>query len=163
MEFIGLENVTNTIRKFFDNNHWDVDIAPDTDFYYKEQSEKIAYSFVVPDRQDKLFQNYAIELGLNYNCDTFLLALLHEVGHHETLWLMDPDDRDRDELFIAELELTGSMTDETILKYYRCERERLATQWAVDFINKNPNVVREFWNELQTALVQFYDVNHIEA
>ena len=63
--------------------------------------------------------------------------------YYETLELMRED--------------PGSFGDDTAYVYFRLPLELTATQWMVDFINENAEVVRELVNAVRPLLISYLE------
>lgn len=119
---------------------------------------EITYTILVSERMDNMFYEYAKSLGLKVDCGIFILSLLHEVGHHITyddisaeVWNYDID-----------VKATLKDSDEDCKTYFALETERIATQWAVDYINKHIAEVSKFAEDMQNAIAEFIRINKIE-
>lgn len=157
-----IKNITNIIQTFLDENSFDCMVQESTEFWYDEVDEMIFYAFAVTEKHDELFNNFNHELGLKYNCDNFILSLFHEIGHHETLHLIEPEERAFDEKVIDQIESKSELGIEDYSLYYRLTSEQIATQWAVDYINNNPEKVKALWDKVQPAILKFYEDNEIK-
>jgi hypothetical protein len=97
--------------------------------------------------------------------DTFLISLLHEVGHYKT------EDGIVDNVYdfcIEEKErlyeeLNETEDEEEIKKihwqYFNLPDEWGATYWAVKYMKEHPRKCKRIAKRLQNALNDFYDVN----
>ena len=97
-----------------------------------------------------MFMDYAYELGLFYEIDAFWISFLHELGHAETWYLVDEEDWDMPES-------VNTMED-----YFRHPRERIATEWAVDFINEHSDLVADLSRLVRPAICKFFELNNIQ-
>ncbi len=94
---------------------------------------KVWVCFQENQEDDKLFMGY-IENKYNVKIDTFLMSLLHEIGHLETETQELSDSR-AIELFALELLYdNGEITKEQYFnQYFEIECETLATKWGVNY------------------------------
>lgn len=94
---------------------------------------KVWVCFQENQEDDKLFMGY-IENKYNIKIDTFLMSLLHEIGHLETETQELSDSR-AIELFALELLYdNGEITKEQYFnQYFEIECETLATKWGVNY------------------------------
>ena len=132
----------------------------DTDFNYYYYSKKVGYSILVSERMDSLFLEYAFLHGLKVDCGIFALSLLHEVGHHMTIEGIDQSTYD----FCQEVKETLTDSDEDANVYFDLEDERLATKWAIDYINTHVKEVEDFTVKFSEALAEFvekYDIDFL--
>lgn len=68
------------LEKFFNNEGFDVRVSSNKDFAYEYATSTVYYSFLVPKMGGELHKKYALAHGLEYDCGSFFLGLLHEVG-----------------------------------------------------------------------------------
>lgn len=97
--------------------------------------------------------------------DTFLISLLHEVGHYKTEDGIEDNVYDfcleeKDRLFKV---LDRTEDEEEIkklhLQYFNLPDEWGATFWAVKYIKEHPRKCKKMAERLQNALNEFYDKN----
>lgn len=127
------------------------------DFAYFYKKSEIMYSFVTDARMDKLFMLNAKNLGLKCKIDTFLLAFLHELGHHETLDQIEDQEAD----YSRDVKKTLTSTDEDCIIYFNLPDERAATEWAINYIHNHAEELARLWQDLQPAILNFYQINNI--
>ena len=151
MELIG-ENKINTIFNAWLKYHgFNTRVSGlDNDFYWNYDKDTVTYSFVHAERFCRDFTEVCVDLGLAYDIDIFWLSLFHEIGHGQTYDRVSDDG-------IWEADLLCGMD------YYYCEREVIATQWAVDFINNHIEWVQELMSLVRPAIIEFFTVNNIET
>lgn len=152
---LDTREIDNILNEFLEP--FDATAFAGTDFSYYYASSRIEYAFVTSERMDKLFMANAITLGLEVEVDTFLLAFMHELGHHETLDNID----DADYNYSADIKETLGTTDEDCLTYYNLPDELAATRWAINYINNHREEIAELWNRLKVAIANFYATNNI--
>jgi hypothetical protein len=121
----------------------------DNEFFWNFDTDKVSYCFVHSDRFIEDFTEVCNDLGLQYDIDIFWLSFFHEVGHGQTF-----QDITDDEIWEADF-LSG-------FDYYYCQREVVATQWAVDFINNHFDLVIDLIEMVKPAIVKFFQDNNIE-
>lgn len=127
----------------------------DTDFYCYPKTQEIFVSFTIVESADKYFNELVEELGLNYKCDPFLLGLYHEIGHCVTFENFTKAQLKKIMKDKARVD-DGNPTEEKRKEYVRLLDEYTATKWAVDFINNNPQEVKDFWEKIQPEILKFY-------
>ena len=147
---IGEEAINSAFNTWLKKNHFEARIRGlENDFFWGADTDTIAYSFVhtetVANDLTQVFQ----DLGLAYDMDIFWLSFFHELGHSRTWHLIDDND-----IWEAEL-LSG-------FDYYYCQREIVATEWAVNFINKHFDLVQELMEMTKPAILYFFNINKIE-
>ena len=149
--------VAKLIKKICGNG---VRVAMGTDFCFYYPC-RIEYSILVSERMDNLFLEYAKAHGLKVNCGVFVLSLLHEVGHYFTI--DEVDDMEYLKAQDIKAELTDS--DEDCKIYFDLADERVATEWAINYINSHEAELKAFAEDFQKALVIFikkYDLQILE-
>lgn len=149
---IDSSNIDKVINTFFEEEGFEVTATLGTDFAYWYADSYINYALVVSERMDNLFLAYAKELGLKVDCGIFLLSLFHELGHHETMDLLEDEDF-----------YQGDKNSLDADSYFRLTEETEATQWAIDFINSNVEKVEKLAKDLQKEIAIFYKKYNIEG
>lgn len=141
-----------------------------TDFCYWTSDSLIHYSLVVSDRHNTHFMNNFHKLAPDIKCDVFLASFLHELGHHETIHLIDELDeaycRDFKEMLSERLENekpTEENEAEIYQQYFDLPDEYEATMWAIEYIRENPEKIKNLWNKVKTAIMNFYIANNVEV
>lgn len=141
------------VAKWCEENGFYVSIRYGSDFAYFWANDTIRYSFVTVAYQDELMKEFWFEHGLKYECDIFLMSLLHEIGHYKT----------EDEWSNAESNRFAKMktkcdadTKEGNFAYWNVPDELKATEWAIDFINSNPEKCKAFWTECRKRIMDIY-------
>ena len=121
-----LERMLNTIAHEFE---CDAVIGNEFAYYYEE-------NLVVVDPFDKNeeFLALARENGLNEEVSSFVISFFHELGHNETIDFVEEYEGDKNAL--------------TMEEYFYLEEEYEATMWAIDFCNKNLELVKEIEKNL---------------
>lgn len=121
----------------------------------------VDYTLVVDELSDNAFKEYLYHLGLQYDCDVFLLSLLHEVGHFMTDDELTPLETELCEEAKGKIEKRKELTFADHWEYFSLKDETMASQWAVDFINNNPTEVEDFWLKVQKRILRFYELNNV--
>jgi len=156
----GLDRITKILNEYC--KQFDCVCEPSDDFYYFYDSSTVTFAFVTTEWIDKQFVKFYETLGLNVKCDTFLLSLFHEIGHHHTIEEVEEEDyiysQDVKD-WIDEQEASEELLD----MYFNLPDEKIATQWAVDYINTHIDEVYNLWLRLQPAILDFYKKNKIEG
>ena len=85
----------------------------------------------------------------------FTWSLLHEVGHCQTWHMMN--DRTINHCKNVKRKINrGSLPRTT---YYSLTDERIATDWAIRFVDRNHEIVKEFDYQILKLLDKFYQEN----
>ena len=148
---IGEEKINDIFNSWFEKYGFETRIEGlDNDFGWNCRTNRVSYSFVRAEQFDTDFMSVCNDLGLKYDIDVFWMSLLHEIGHSKTY--MTLTDEEIDEAF----ELSG-------FDYYYCQREIIATKWAVDFVNNSLDMLLELIEWVKPAIIQFFMDNDIET
>lgn len=162
----GANKLENTINKFL--APFELTSCLSSDFSYEFAKDKVNFSLIVADHAGVYFQDFIHSMWEEVTIDTFLLSLLHEVGHAET-WddLEDEDIAYSDDMkaFIQE-ELAAGVTEarrkELYFEYFNLPDELAATTWAIEYIKNNAIQLVFDWEIISNAIVEFFNTNDIE-
>ena len=133
------------------------------DFVYDTDNKMIYYGLLVQEDADRYFMDFIHSLAPEITIDVFLMSVLHELGHHMTLDQITDEVYEqcfRDKLFLSEMADNpySSFTMEHIHKeYFNIPVERVATEWAIDYIRGHVEELKALWSELQAAILDFYN------
>ena len=141
-----------------------------SDFCYWNSESLIHYTLVISERQNTHFMDNFNKLAPDINCDVFLASFLHELGHHETLHMFDDADeaycRDYKEMLhsrlINEIPI-GEAEAEIYRQYFNLPDEYEATMWAIEYMRENADKVKELWEKIKVAIMDFYKANNVEV
>lgn len=147
------------LNNWLAQNNFECTAELGTDFAYWYDKSVITYALVVSERMDRLFLDFAKRQGLKVDCGIFLLSFFHELGHNETMDLIDDDDYKEAQTIKGTLD----DTDEDCETYFNLADEYVATMWAIDYINKHETEIELLANHLMTEINNFYQENEIES
>ena len=147
----GITKLNECIQRFV--GEWYLDSQIDTDFAYDPVSDTVFWTLVVSEQNDKDFHDFFYSLGCKVEADVFILSILHEIGHSQTLRYLSDEEYNYSQDRKAE-KLSN-------YEYFNLPDEIEATKWAVNYLNENADKVEAFWNELQPLIMEFYKRNHI--
>ena len=99
---------------------------------YKEQDGKAFYN------------NFIARCSAAKEFSFFFLSLLHEIGHFETEWEMKDDVKERNKHLSNE-------------QYFNLFNEKIATDWAITWIEENIDTARSFDEKINNVLNEFYN------
>ena len=138
-----------TIIQMLQNYFKDFDLAFDfdDDFSYDLVNEivYIPYKNSIHDVWADLFsKNFIEHCAIATNYSVYLLSLLHEIGHSETVDYFDYDDDTNLRQICNMLE-----PKEAAPLYFALPMENDATDWAIDFLQKNQISLQKLDSELQ--------------
>ena len=112
--------------------YFELDFAEGKEFVYDYPTSTVYYTFNTS-KVDKWFMDFAKANGLKVKCSCFILSLLHEIGHNETIDMTD------DEIDKSEYDVNSK---DDVFEYFMLEDELEATLWAIDFINDNKEFIK---------------------
>lgn len=115
--------------------------------------------------EDKLFNQFIFDRFGYEVKNTFMISLLHEVGHHLAndeiegmIFNFCMDEKDRIEKAMKNA-TTENEIKELEYQYFALPDEIMATQWAVNFARNNKLECDVMWENIKTALFKFYKKN----
>lgn len=115
--------------------------------------------------EDELFNQFVFE-RFGYKVEnSFVFALLHEVGHHKANDNIVDDILDfclQEKERIEKAMQTADAYDEIKeleYQYFALPDEIMATQWAVNFARNNKLECDVMWENIKIALFKFYEKN----
>ncbi len=145
--------IDETLHNFFEQFGLDIDFCLDCDFNYYIYEQKIGYAFVVSEKHDQWYREYVASLDSAVaNSDIFLLSLFHEVGHHMTI----DDFSDWELKRYFNRKKVSKDNKQAYFRYFNSKIEKVATLWAIDFMNDNSAEIAKMWEELQQKIFKFY-------
>lgn len=163
----GIESIDAVLNDFAKD--FGVTVRFGADFAYWYEKDEIEYTLIVPEDASIYFMDNFNKLAPDLKCDQFLASFLHEVGHIETMHLVD----DTEELYCQECkerisrQFTDSITEEENealhLEYFNLPDEYEATMWAINYMRENVDKVAAFWEKAQAAILEFYILNEVEV
>lgn len=159
MRLKGLENIENILNNFL--KEFDCEAEIGSDFAYWSAKSLITVTLTVSESNDRDFQEFCKKLEPNLYCDTFLLSFFHELGHHETI-----DEWEDDEYLDMAIQkekinkIKVSQKEKNFI-YFNIPDEKRATEWGLTYMMKHQQEVTLLWNNLQQAILKFYELNDI--
>lgn len=137
------------------------------EYAYYYESESISYKLSCGAVEDEWFNEF-LEERFGYKCkgsaESFVLSILHEVGHHKAndeiegaildfcnaeKERIDREMQDADEDYSRILEW----------QYFNLPDEIMATQWAVNYAKSHPRKVKKMMERMRASLMEFYMAN----
>ncbi len=89
----------------------------------------------------------------------FLFSLLHEVGHHMTIKNMTEEDLNYETFCRNALSYADGTPEEINEAYFNLPAEILATEWALNYMVKNPLWCKKAYGKILKAIRHFANVN----
>lgn len=119
-----------------------------SDFQADNIEETIYYAIAMMDEGAKSFRaNFEKRFPVAKDFDIFTLSFLHELGHLETEWDMVDDTKERNKI-------KGEKDSE---KYYALHNERIATDWAGEYLNDHYFTAKALEEKVLTAIKKVLD------
>ena len=157
---IGMDKIIE-LCEYFLNDNIDLDyerVEVSTDFYCYPNTKEIFISVLAP---ATALDDFAVNLGNRTEIDDislFTWSFLHEVGHCMTWNYLNKRIKNHCQYVERKIE-RGSISP---LVYYTLTTERVATDWAIDFVENNHKLVKAFDNNILNAINDFYLENEID-
>lgn len=138
------------------------------EWMYDTVKETIDFQTDLTDWTDDLFNAFVTkEFGLK-NFDTFVISMLHEIGHYMTedeLTEMDILKSGCGKIRVAEVIQSPNATqkdkEKAEMKYFMLPDEYAATAWAVDFYNENREACEKMQRKAHKAIRKFEKKNGV--
>ena len=140
----------------------------DTDGYmYYPTSHKVDFKIIEDYIGDEYFIDFLKDTFDYAVPNSFIISLLHEVGHHYTLPNLDEetinfcvDEKERI------CEALGNTDDPQEIKaifyqYFMLPDEIEATTWAVDYAESHPRKIKMMWAKVRETIFEFCENNDI--
>lgn len=136
-----------------------------TEYAYYFSKALVTFKLTENTIEDELFNQFIFD-RFGYQVEnTFIISLLHEVGHHlandeieGALYNFCWDEKDRIEKAMKNA-TTENEIKELEYQYFALPDEIMATQWAVNFARNNVMECDIMWENIKTALYKFYKKN----
>lgn len=139
------------------------------DFEYSFVKDRVGWSLVENAYAQEDFISFVndrfnYEIG-RYN---FIASILHEVGHAKNNDDIVDSVQDFciDEKEKIAKEISKATDREEIkkinYKYFSLPDEIMATAWAIKYMKKHPRIIAKMWDEMWSAILDFYEKNHLE-
>ena len=135
--------------------------------YYFNDSH-ITYT-LIETINDEWFNEFVKERFNLSDTESFVLSLLHEVGHHKANSNIDGDiydfcmkEKKRLEKCIKKSDCTEEIK-KLNWEYFNLPDEIMATQWAVNYIKRHPKKVEKMWDNIYKELLKFYKKNYVKG
>ena len=157
---VGLDKILDLCSAFLDDNiNLDYDsIRVNTDFYCYPDTKEIFICVLAPetaldDFSDNLFTRTNVD-----DISLFTWTFLHEVGHCMTWNYLNKRTKHHCQ-YIEKKIARGSVSP---LVYYDLATEKIATDWAIGFVENNHSLVKAFDKNILDLLTKFYLENEVE-
>lgn len=129
-----------------------------TDFFCYPNTKEIFVSVIVPTiEMDNFMQNILNRTDI-YDISNFTWSFLHEIGHCMTWNYLNK--RTKNHCENIKRKIRRKSIESTV--YYTLADEKMATDWAINFVKKNYHLVWRFDLNVMTEITNFYLENEIE-
>ena len=157
---IGYDKILDLCTDFIEDNITDdiesVDLS--TDFYCYPNTKEIYISVLAPATAlDDFIANLETRTQIN-DISVFTWSFLHEVGHCMTWNYINKRTQHHCEYVKRKIE-RGSLD---YLLYYGLADEKIATDWAIRFVENNHKLVKAFDRMVMNEITNFYIDNEID-
>ena len=157
---VGYDKILELCSAFIEDN-----IALDfenvnlgTDFYCYPNTKEIFISVLFPAYAiDEFMINLLDRTDIN-DISNFTWSFLHEVGHCMTWNYLNK--RTKHHCENIKRKIRRKSIESTI--YYKLADEKMATDWALNFVKKNHRLVQRFDVNVMTEITNFYLENEVE-
>ena len=151
------------VNNWLSQNGFECKCVFDNDFFYDVEHEVLHVGLITTESADKYFKEYLMKLGLkNTSCDTFLLSFFHELGHYMTQDDLYDSDWKKAIKIDEYLNSKKEHTKKDFFKYFSCNVEKFASIWAIDFIESNEELVKDFYDGLLPIIRDICKYNSLE-
>lgn len=130
----------------------------DSDFFYDAEEERVYFSILSAERSERLFKEYILKT-FNVNIENiFMISLLHEVGHHFTIYNFSAPElkKAHKEKEKIEKELNKADNDLTFSRYFDINIEKVATEWAINYYLSHQARCEKFFKAFSEKLHEEY-------
>lgn len=110
-------------------------------------SNEISYAIAVKEEStDNFVKNFVERFSCAEKYNPFLLSILHEIGHLETIDEMVDDILERN---------SDTITDE---EYFNLHNEKIATDWVGFWLEDNEELAKKYNTEIEKSLFKLYSL-----
>ena len=113
------------------------------DFCYYPSLHTVQWGMLTAEKTDNNFRQFFHEYGARGIDNTFIISLLHEVGHYMTIHYFDQIDLENDA--VAKDNRLSDGTIDTNYWYWELPIEIAANMWAINWMNEHPAETQELY------------------
>ena len=134
-------------------------------YYYEDES--ISYKLDCGAVEDEWFNEF-LEERFGYKCkgsaESFVLSILHEVGHHKANdeiegAILDFCNTEKERIDREMQDADAEQSRALEWQYFNLPDEIMATQWAVNYAKSHPRKVKKMMERMRASLMEFYIAN----
>jgi hypothetical protein len=147
-----------------------VDMVMTDSYQYSMTDEEVGFCLLEGRLEDDLFNEFVKERFGYKVTNTFMISILHEIGHHYTLediytsdFVCDFCHKEKERIEAA-LQNTTKRKEIKRLEweYFSLPDELAATAWAVNYARTHKKKLDKIWLKVQAAITRFYAKNITE-
>ena len=158
----GVKTFENSINAWLkENDFGDLHATLGFDFSYLACDNEIRVGLFVPNEVPQIWYNRLKKWGCETIYGDFATALLHEIGHHHTLETCT----NFEYLYSMFMKKLIALIPNKFLKnylYFGLPIEKIATMWAIDFMNENPDKCEKLRLVAMESMNRFFEENECE-
>jgi len=157
---IGYDKLLDYCMRFIEDNiTLDCDsVNLGTDFFCYPDTKEIYISVLAPATAMDDFMFNLLNRTDIQDVSIFTWSFLHEVGHCMTWHYLNQRTKNHCEYVKRKID-RGSVSP---LVYYSLPDEKIATDWAINFVTKNHKLVKAFDRNVMAEIHDFYIENDID-
>lgn len=134
-------------------------------YYYEDES--ISYKLDCGAVEDEWFNEF-LEERFGYECknsaESFVLSILHEVGHHKANdeiegAILDFCNTEKERIDREMQDADSEQSKALEWQYFNLPDEIMATQWAVNYAKEHPRKIKKMMERIRASLMEFYMAN----
>lgn len=141
------------------------EVSLSDEYSYNFESESVTFK-ITDTIEDKWFIDF-IKERFNYEIEiSFVMSLLHEIGHHKAndeiegdIYNFCTNEKERISRELENENITAKRAKELEFQYFNLPDEIMATQWAVTYAKEHPQEIKQMWGEMLSAIQNFYGTN----
>jgi len=154
----GIDKLLNICTDFVNEIDEFEDVQMGVEFFCYPTTNEIFISLVASENAVEEFMTTLLERTNVRDISEFTWSLLHEVGHCETWGVMTK----RTTNHCRNVKRKIMQGKQPSVNYYYLTDERIATDWAIKFVENNYEMVKKFDKRILKYLKKFIIDNEIE-
>ena len=137
-----------------------------TEYSYVFADGSVTFKITEGSIEDIWFNEF-IEERFGYHVEnTFIMSLLHEIGHAKANWeiegaIYDFCMKEKERIGLEMEQYADNLEMQKVIEwqYFNLPDEIMATQWAVTYAQKHPKRIKKMWKQFEKAFHSFYEKN----
>lgn len=151
----------NTFNTWLKSHKFDIETELATDFAYCDSEEKIYMGLFIVDGVEGVWKKQLEKWGCKNYYGVFTTCFLHELGHYHTLYYFNNTEMFFDKFLKRLLNLIPNLSFRNYL-YFNLPVEKVATQWAIDYMNEHPIITKRLSIMAENEIKEFLEQNEVE-